>query len=357
MPTLDPSLVSFLVSSLSTPACDSRAVPRRVALRGAAGLALAALGIAVAPAAGAQTAWPGKPVTLVVGFPPGGQTDFAGRVMLPALQTALGQPVIIDNKAGVNGNIAAADVMKTAADGQRLLVGNGSMTIALHVQTTPGMVDPRQLTPIGLMLQSALVLAVPSSSPIRTYADFVAHVRARSAAGKGIDYGTGGIGALPHVTMELLRERLGGPTMNHVPYRGSSPAITDLIAGRLDAMFDASSVIAPFIKSGQLRPLLVTSDKRVPAFSDVPTAGELGVKDFSIISFIGLYGPPGLSPEIVKTANAALNAALKDPAVVKGISDRGDEPGGGTPEQLAALTRTHHKTWGEVVKANNIRAE
>jgi tripartite-type tricarboxylate transporter receptor subunit TctC len=157
--------------------------------------------------------------------------------------------------------------------------------------------------------------------------------------------------------MELLRERLGNPKMNHVPYKGSSPAMTDLIAGRLDAMFDATSVIAPFIKSGQLRPLLVTSDKRVPAFPDVPTAAEAGLKDFTIVSFIGLYGPPGLSADIVKKANTALNTALKDPTVTKSILDRGDEPGGGTPEQLATLTRDHFKTWGDVVKANGIKAD
>jgi len=122
-------------------------------------------------------------------------------------------------------------------------------------------------------------------------------------------------------------------------------------------MFDATSVIAPFIKSGQLRPLLVTSDKRVPAFPDVPTAAEAGLKDFNVISFIGLYGPPNLAPEIVKKANAALNAALKDPTVTKGIVDRGDEPGGGTAEQLGNLTRSQYKTWGDVVKANNIRAD
>ena len=265
--------------------------------------------------------------------------------------------MVIDNKAGVNGNLAAADVLKAPADGHRLLVGNGSMTISAHVYTTLGMVDPRQLTPIGSMLQSALVLAVPASSPVKTYAQFVEHVKAKSKAGNGIDYGTGGVGALPHVTMELLRERLGEPKMNHVPYKGSSPAMTDLIAGRLDAMFDASSVIAPFIKSGQLRPLLVTSDKRVPAFPDVPTAAEAGLKDFTVLSFIGLFGPPNLSPEIVKKANAALNTALKDPAVIKGITDRGDEPGGSTPEQLGALVRSQYKTWGDVVKANNIKAD
>jgi tripartite-type tricarboxylate transporter receptor subunit TctC len=157
--------------------------------------------------------------------------------------------------------------------------------------------------------------------------------------------------------MELLRERLGDPKMNHVPYKGSSPAMTDLIAGRLDAMFDATSVIAPFIKSGQLRPLLVTSEKRVPAFPDVPTAAEAGLKDFTIVSFIGLYGPPGLPADIVKKANTALNTALKDATVTKGILDRGDEPGGGTPEQLGSLTRSQYKTWGDVVKSNNIRAD
>ena len=326
---------------------------RRSALLGAA-LGFAAF---AAPPAWAQPAWPTKPVTLLVGYPPGGQTDFAGRVLLGGLQGTLGQAVIIDNKAGVNGNLAAADVLKAPADGHRLLVGNGSMTIAPHVYTTLGIIDPRQLTPIGVMLQSALVLAVPASSPIKTYAQFVEHVKAKNTSGNGIDYGTGGVGALPHVTMELLRERLGNPKMNHVPYKGSSPAMTDLIAGRLDAMFDATSVIAPFIKSGQLRPLLVTSDKRVPAFPDVPTAAEAGLKDFTIISFIGLYGPPGLSADIVKKANTALNTSLKDATITKGIVDRGDEPGGGTPEQLGALTRAQYKTWGDVVKANNIRAD
>ncbi len=330
------------------------AAPRRFALLGAAALGLAAL---ATPPAWAQAPWPSRPVTLLVGFPPGGQTDFAGRVLLGSLQGALGQPVVIDNKAGVNGNLAAADVMKASADGHRLLVGNGSMTIAVHVYTTLGIVDPRQLTPIGVMLQSALVLAVPASSPIKTYAEFAELVKAKSRNGQGIDYGTGGVGALPHVTMELLRERLGNPKMNHVPYKGSSPAMTDLIAGRLDAMFDATSVIAPFIKSGQLRPLLVTSDKRVPAFPNVPTAAEAGLKDFNIISFIGLYGPPGLAADIVTKANTALNTALKDPTVTKSILDRGDEPGGSTPEQLGALTRNQHKTWGDVVKANNIRAD
>jgi tripartite-type tricarboxylate transporter receptor subunit TctC len=321
---------------------------------------LAAFGLGPLAAAAAwaqQSAWPTKPVTLVVGFPPGGQTDFAGRVLMSGMQTSLGQAVIIDNKAGVNGNLGAVDVLKAPPDGHKLLVGNGSMTITQHVYTKLGMIDPRQLTPIGVMLQSALVLAVPASSPIKTYAQFAEDAKAKAKAGKGMDYGTGGAGSLVHVTMELLRERMGGPAMNHVPYKGSSPAMIDLMAGRLDAMFDATSVVAPFIKEGKLRPLLVTGEKRVPLFPDVPTATEAGIKDFVIISFIGLYGPPGLGADIVTKANGAMNTALKDPAITKGIVDRGDEPGGGTPDQLGNLTRTHYKMWGDVVKANNIQAE
>ncbi len=329
--------------------------PRRAAWL--LGIAAIGLGTLTMPAAWAEGAWPAKPVTLVVGYPPGGQTDFAARVMLGSLQSALGQAAIIDNKAGVNGNIGAADVMKAPPDGYKLLVGNGTMTIAPHVYTTLGIVDPQKLTPIGVMLKSPLVLAVPATSSLKTYADFVELVKTKSKSGNGIDYGTGGIGGLTHVSMELLRERLGGPKMNHVPYKGSGPAMTDLIAGRLDALFDTPSVIAPFIKSGQLRPLMVTGEKRVPAFPDVPTATESGIKDFTITSFIGLYGPPGLPADIVKKANGAMNTALKDATVTKGILDRGDEPGGGTPEQLGELTRSQYKTWGEVVKANNIRAD
>ncbi len=323
----------------------------------ATGAGLAASGTPRAQPARGVSVWPERPVTLVVGFPPGGQTDFAGRALLGGLQTALGQPFVIDNKAGVNGNIASIEVMRAPPDGSKLLVGNGSMTIMPHVYTKLGIVDPRKLTPIGVLLQSPLVLVVPSTSPIKTYEQFVQEVKSRDKAGKAIDYGSGGNGALPHVTMELLRERMGGPKMNHVPYKGSSPAMMDLMAGRLDAMFDATSVVAPFIKSGQLRPLMVTSAKRVAMMPDVPTGAEAGVKDFNIISFIGLYGPPGLGADIVKKANAGMNSALKDPTIIKNIVDRGDEPGGGTPEQLATLTQTHYKMWGDVVKANQITAD
>jgi tripartite-type tricarboxylate transporter receptor subunit TctC len=317
------------------------------------GLAAAAGTIASSPVR-AQAAWPTRSVTLVVGYPPGGQTDFAGRMVTAGMQTALGQGVVIDNRAGAGGNIGTDYIMKAAPDGYRLLVGNGNITLNPHTYRNTAMADPLKLTPIGLLLQSSLVLAIPNTVPAKNYKEFVDWVKRNK---DGIDYASGGPGSLTHASMELFRERIGKPTMNHVPYKGSSPAVIDLIAGRVSAMFDAASVMAPFIKSGQLRPLMVTGSQRVPAFPDVPTAAECGLKNFEVISFVGLYGPPGLSADIVRKANVAMNAALKDPTIQKGIVERGDEPGGGTPEQLATLTRDYYKLWGEVVRANDIRAE
>lgn len=335
-----------------TSKANARATRRTVLQHG-----LAAAAVLASPLSFAQGAWPTKPVTLVVGYPPGGQTDFAGRMVTAGMQGVLGQGVVIDNKAGAGGNIGTDNVIKAAPDGYRLLVGNGNITLNPHTYRNTAMADPLKLTPIGLLLQSSLVLAVPNSVPAKNLKEFVEWVKVQDKEKSGIDYASAGPGSLTHATMELFRERIGKPKMNHVPYKGSGPAMTDLIAGRVVAMFDAASVIAPFIKSGQLRPLMVTGAKRVPAFPDVPTAMESGLKDFEVISFIGLYGPPGLNADIVKKTNAAMNTALKDAGIQKGIIERGDEPGGGTPEQLAQMTRHYFKLWGDIVKANDIRAE
>ena len=321
-------------------------------------LGMAAMGLAsMAGPAMAQAAWPTKPVTLLVGFPPGGQTDFAARVISNSLAAALGQGVVIENKAGVNGNLGSVDIMRSQPDGYRLLVGNGSMTVTPHVFPTLGIVDPTKFVPIGILLQSPLVLVVPTSSPVKNFEQFVTMVKERAKAGKTVDYATPGAGSLVHVTTELMRERIGSPAMNQVPYKGSGPAVIDLMAGRVEAMFDATSVFDPYIKSGKVRPILVTSSTRVASLPDVPTPAEVGLKDFEIISFIGMYGPPGTKPEVVKKMNATINAVLKEPAVIKSFQERGDQPGGGTPEQLDAMTKAQYKLWGDVVKANKITAE
>ncbi len=339
--------------TMKTPPSNT-SLSRRSALQ----LCLGGAASALPGFASAQGAWPNKAVTLVVGYPPGGQTDFAGRVLTAGMQTSLGQGVVIDNKPGVNGNIATDYVAKSPPDGYRLLVGNGSnMVLNPHTYRNTPVADPLKMTPIGLLLTSSLMLVVPASLPVKNVEEFIAWIKAEDKAGKTVDYASGGPGSLVQTAMELFRERIGKPKMSHVPYKGSSPAMIDLIAGRIPCMFDASSVVAPMLKSGQLKALMSTGAKRVPAFPNVPTAKESGIKDFEIISFIGLYGPGGLPADIVKKTNDAMNNAFKDPKVQQTIADRGDEAGGGTPEHLAKLTKDYYKLLGDVVKNNDIRAE
>jgi len=320
----------------------------------AGGIGLAAGGLAAPHVANAQAAWPTRPVNLVVGFPPGGQTDFAARVVQNGLQAALGQPVAIDNRGGAGGNIGTEAVLRARPDGYTLLAGNASpMAINPHTMG-PLAFDPLQMTPIGMMLQSSLILCVHPSVPARTVQEFIAWTRAQNGR---VNYGSASAGSLSHTAMELLRMRANPLPMEHIPYRGSGPAMQDFIAGRFSAMFDGASVVAPFLQSGQLRGILATGQNRSPAFPDIPTSAEQGLQDFTFTAWIGLYGPPGLPREIVNRANAALNQALSDPATRERMTSRGDEPGGGTPEQLAQITQRDHATWGQVVRAANIRAE
>jgi tripartite-type tricarboxylate transporter receptor subunit TctC len=324
---------------------------RRGALAGAVGLGLAAPAVARA-----QGAYPNRPVTLVVGFPPGGQTDFAARILQQGLSSALGQPVVIDNRGGAGGNLGTDAVLRARPDGYTLLVGNAN-PLTINPHTFQGMtIDPLRLTSVGMMLKSSLILCVHPSVPARTPAEFATWAR-EANGGKGINYGSGSAGSLTHVAMELFKNRVGNPPMEHVPYRGSGPALQDFIVNRFSAMFDAASVMAPFIRSNQLRPMLATGAQRIPAFPEIPTAAEAGLPDFVITAWIGLFGPPGMPAEIVQRLNTALNQAVQDSTVRERITSQGDEPGGGTAEELAALLKSDHARWGEVVRANNIRAD
>jgi tripartite-type tricarboxylate transporter receptor subunit TctC len=312
-----------------------------------------ALGLATPHLALAQS-WPTRPVTLIVGFPPGGQTDFAARVIQQGMSAALGQPVVIDNRGGAGGNIGTEAVLRARPDGYTLLAANSS-SMAINPHTFPGMtIDPLELTSVGLALQSSLVLCLHPSVPAKTVQEFATWIRAQPG---GMDYGTAAAGSMSHCAMELFRTRIGNPPMEMIPYRGSGPAMQDFIAGRFSALFDAASVVAPFLKSGQVRGLLVTGQQRAPAFPDIPTAAELGVQDFNITSWIGLSAPKGTPPEIIQRLNAALNTALADPTVRDRITGQGDEPGGGSAAEFDARVKRDHARWGEVARAANIRAD
>jgi tripartite-type tricarboxylate transporter receptor subunit TctC len=318
----------------------------------AVGTAMSTLGAATALAQSPQ--WPNKPISLVVGYPPGGLTDAGARHIQNVMGTSLGQSVIVENKPGASGNIAAVEVQRAAPDGYKLLVANTSLTINPFTFATPSP-DPTEFTPIGTILESVLVLCVSASSPVKNLQEFIAWVKTESA-GKGFSYASSGNGGNTHLAMEYLRERAGLPAMNHIPYKGSAPAIVDVLANQVPCLMDAASLLVPHITSGKLRPIFVAGQTRLPALPDVPTATEAGLKDFVVTVFVGLYGPPKLPRDVVLKANAALNAALADPAVSNTIKKNGDLVVGGTPERLATLTKDNFKLWGDVARRNNIKA-
>ncbi|MBL6077831.1 tripartite tricarboxylate transporter substrate binding protein [Belnapia sp. T18] len=322
-------------------------ISRRGALAGALSFGLATPAIA-------QGGYPNKPITVVVGFPPGGQTDFAARILQPGLSNALGQSVVIDNRGGAGGNLGTETVLRSRPDGYTLLAGNAN-PLTINPHTFQGMtIDPLRLTPVGLMLQSSLILCVHPTVPAKTPQEFAAWAKTQP---NGVDYGSASAGSLSHVAMEMLKNRIGNPPMEHIPYRGSGPAMQDFIAGRFSIMCDASSVVAPFLRAGQIRGMLSTGAARIPAFPDIPVAAEAGLPDYVFNAWIGLFGPPGMPAEIVQRLNAALNQAVQDAAIREKITSQGDEPGGGTAESLGETMRRDHARWGEVVRSNNIRAD
>jgi tripartite-type tricarboxylate transporter receptor subunit TctC len=325
----------------------------RITRRGGLALAAAAL---PAPRLRAQGIWnPTRPITLVVGFPPGGQTDFAARSIKTGLQNALGVAVSIDNRAGAGGNLGTEAVMAARPDGYTLLAGNISPMV-INPHTMEGMmIDPREMVPIGLILRSSLILCAHPSVPARNLSELRAWIAAQPRG--SIHYGSTSTGSLTHIAMELFRARLGKPEMTHIAYRGSGPAMVDFAAGRFSLMFDGASVVAPLVQAGQLRCVLATGRTRSPAFPSLPTAEQQGLADFAFYTWTGLFAPRGAPPEIVTRLNAALNAALAETATRERITGRGDEPGGGSAAEMGRLMAEDDARWGEVVRTNQIRVE
>jgi tripartite-type tricarboxylate transporter receptor subunit TctC len=325
----------------------------RLTRRGTLLLAAAPL---AAPAVQAQGLWnPTRPITLVVGFPPGGQTDFAARSIQVGLQKALGVSVVIDNRAGAGGNLGTEAVMAARPDGTTLLAGNISPMV-INPHTMEGMtIDPREMAAIGLILRSSLILCAHPSLPVRNLAELRAWIAAQPRG--SINYGSTSTGSLTHIAMELFRQRLGKPEMTQLAYRGSGPAMVDFVAGRFSLMFDGASVVAPLVQAGQLRAVLATGRTRSPAFPHLPTAEQQGLADFAFYSWTGLFAPRGTPPEIIARLNAALNAALAEPPTRERITTRGDEPGGGSAEEMGRIMAEDYARWGEVVRVNQIRVE
>ncbi|WP_424811534.1 Bug family tripartite tricarboxylate transporter substrate binding protein [Roseococcus sp. YIM B11640] len=309
------------------------------------------LGTAVLATPALAQAWPARPVTLVVGYPPGGQTDFAARIVQPGLARALGQTIVIENRGGAGGNLGTEHVVRARPDGYTLLASNSSpMVINPHTFPAAGF-DPMDLLNVCMILDAPLAFCVHPAIPARNVREVAEWIRSRPGM---VDYGIPAAGSLPHLAMEMFRARLSLPEMQRIPYRGSGPALQDFVAGRFPIMADSLSVMAPALSGGQARGVMMSSAARVPAFVDVPTAGEQGIEDFVVGAWTGLSAPAGTPPEILARLNAAMNEALRDENVRERIMAQGAVVGGGTAAAFDARVREDHRRFGAVARTNNI---
>ena len=326
--------------------------PRR-ALLGIAlgGLAALPAGRALAQS-GASGAWPSRPIRLVVPFAAGTTTDILGRILAEALAREAGQPVVVDNRAGAGGNVGAQVVARSAGDGYTLLLGtNGTHGINASLFADQGFDPIRDFTPIAPFVTTPAVLGVAPSLGVSSLPELIALSKRRS-----LSFASAGNGTTGHLSQALLNLRAGLNT-EHVPYRNAGQAVTDLIAGRVDAMFYHPLGFKPHLDAGTLRALAVTSSARASILPDIPTTTEAGIPDFVVEGLWSLYGPAGLPAEVVTRLNRATNALLADPAALANLRAQGVGPTGGTPEKLAEMTRSEIAKWRPIIAAANIKPD
>ena len=321
-------------------------------------LAAAALALAVVNPAYPQT-WPAKPVRIIVPFPPGGTTDIVARSIGVELQRMWQQPVVIENRPGAGGNIGADQVAKSPPDGYTLLmgtVGTHAINQALYTQSGSKMsFDPvRDFVPITLVAGVPNVMVINPKLPVNTVTEFIAYGKEHPGQ---LNMASSGNGTSIHLSGELFKT-MTGIYMVHFPYRGSAPALTDLITGNMNVMFDNLPSALPHIKSGRLKALAVTSRVRSPALPNVPTVEEAaGLKGFEASSWFGLFAPAGTSRAIVDKVQSDVAKALSNPEVRERFVAQGAEPGGNTPEQFAAFIRAESDKWTRVVKFSNAKVD
>lgn len=326
---------------------------QRLHLLGAA-LAATTMGFTATAVHAQAASYPGtKPIRIVVPFPAGGPTDIAARVVGQAMGQDLKASVIIENKGGAHGFIGAGEAAKSAPDGYTLMMASiGTMAI------NPGLYkkmpyDPnKDFEPLSLVLTVPIVLvANPQKIKANTVPELVDYLKAHPSM---VNYASAGAGGSSHLVPEYFKFRTQ-TQMTHIPYKGSGPAVSDLVAGQVDLMFDTLLTSTTFLNAGKLKMLAVTTRERLPQYPNVPTMSEaLGIQDFEASSWYAMYAPAGTPKDITKQLSESINRVLKDPAVLTRIAELGAQPAGGTPEDLAAFQRSEQNKWGQVIQAANI---
>ena len=319
-------------------------------LKKLAGILIAVCSIAATSAFAQQ--WPVKPVRLVVTFSPGGSSDIVARALAVPLQAKLGQPVIVDNKPGAGGTIAAAEIARAAPDGYNLLVSNTTpISLAPTMITPPPYDSIKNFTHVSLVAVVPDVIMVHPSVPVKNMKELVAWIKAQK---NPVNFGSGGIGSIGHILGEMFKKE-AGVNIEHVGYKGSAPMIIDLIGGSLSFSFDTLPQNVPHIKSGKLRPIAVTSRARAAITPDVPSVTEEGMAFLVAENFIGIAGPAGLPDPIVKRLHAAIQESLDDPTFVKRLNELGFAVQKMSQADFQAFVQNQITGWAPAVKASGAK--
>lgn len=314
---------------------------------------LGTLGVCMAlPALAAEASYPTKPIRLIVAFAPGGGSDFIARLVASKMSERLGQPVIVENKPGAGGNLGASLALKSPSDGYTLFLAAASYTVNPALYKLP--FDPiNDITPIAQLARGPFVVAVNPKLPASNVKEMVAIGKKSPGS---LSYGSAGTGSIVHIVSEYFLET-AGVDMLHIPYRGTSPALVDAVAGQVQLVFGTVASTLPFVKSGQLRALAVTTDGRLPALPQVPTMVESGYPSFAVTNWHGIIGPKGMPADIVKKLNAVINESLKAPGMTEGLASDGLTAAGGTPQEFGTLLAEETTRWGALVKKRGIKVE
>jgi tripartite-type tricarboxylate transporter receptor subunit TctC len=302
----------------------------------------------------AQGGWPAKPIRWIVGFPAGGASDAVVRYLADPMQASLGQPLVVDNRPGASGQIAVAALRQAPADGYTVMnAENSTLMFNEHLFQKLAYDRDKDFSYVAAIGRVPVTLVVHPGFPARTLADFVAYARANP--GK-VNFASAGNTSLHRIAMEMF-QRAAGLSLTHVPYKGGSPAVQDLIGGQVDCMMMDLTIGLQNIRAAQVRPLAVAAPRRIASIPDVPTFAELGFKQVEAFTLHGVVGPAGLPAPVIARLNAEINKAMQQPRVMQLFADAGLEPSPGGPADFRNLVRAESARWGEVIRAAGIHGE
>jgi tripartite-type tricarboxylate transporter receptor subunit TctC len=313
-----------------------------------------ALALAGAACAALAQGYPAKPIRLIVPTAAAGATDTVSRLLAQKLTEQLGQPVVVDNRPGANGNIAAEAAAKSAPDGYTLFIGTiGVMAVNPYVYKQTGYDPVRDFAPVSQLVLFSNILVVHPSLPVANVAELIAFIKARP--GK-LSYSSSGSGGSPHLSMALFLN-MAGLDVVHVPYKGSAPAITDLLSGQVQLSFGDQITTMPHVRAGKLRALAVSGTARIEGAPEIPTVAESGLPGYAVQGWLSLVGPAGMPPEIVRVLNAEVVRAFAVPAVRETLLRIGATPATDTPEELRQFIQQENRKWSALVRTEKITAQ